>query len=79
MYRACHVIYIIITISTTWYLNQSFSVSHTTDSSYWSPYSSRTHLNMAYGYYYLNESDQMTSIPDITIVYDVYYVNWNSM
>ena len=40
--------YIIITISITCYFNQSLSVFHTTDSSYWSSYFSRTHSNMAY-------------------------------
>ena len=55
MYQASHVIYTIITISTTWYFNQSLSVSHTTGSSYWSPHSSRTHPDMAYGYHYPNE------------------------
>jgi len=47
MYRAYRVSYTIITISTTWYSNQSLSVSHTTGSSYRSPCSSRTHPNMA--------------------------------
>ena len=49
MYQASHVIYTIITISNTWYFNQSLLVSHTTGSSYWSPHSNRTHLDMAYG------------------------------
>jgi len=55
MYRACHVVYTIIIISIVWYFNQSLSVSHTTDSSYRSPYSKRTHPNMTYQYHYPNE------------------------
>ena len=51
----CHVIDTIITISTTWYFNQSLLVSHTTGSSYWSPHSSWTHPDMVYGYHYPNE------------------------
>jgi len=58
-----------ITISTVWYFNQSPPVSHTTGNSYRSPHSGRTHPNMAYGYHDLNESDQITSVPDVTIVY----------
>ena len=54
MYRASHVIYI-ITISTVWCFKQSLPVSHTTGSSYRSPHSKRTHLNMAYRYHDLNE------------------------
>ena len=54
-YQASHVIYTIVAISTTWYFNQSLPVSHTTGSSYWSPNSSRTHPDMAYGYHYPNE------------------------
>jgi len=45
MYRASHVIYTIITISTAWYFNQHLPVSHTTDSAYRSPCSSWTHPN----------------------------------
>jgi len=41
MYRASHVIYTIIAISTAWYFNQSLPVFHITDSSYRSPYSSK--------------------------------------
>jgi len=55
MYIASHDIYTIITIIPTWYFNQSLSMSHTTSSSYRSPYSIRTHPNMAYRYYYPNE------------------------
>ena len=55
MYQACHLIYIIITISTAWYFNQYLPVSYTIGSSYRSPYSSRSHPNMKYGYHYPNE------------------------
>jgi len=42
-------------MSITWYFNQSLTVSHTTDSSYRTPYSSRIHPDMAYGYHYPKE------------------------
>jgi len=62
MYRVSQVIYIIITISTARYFNQSLPVSYTTGSSYRSSYSSRTHPKMAYR--------SLLFIP-------FYYVNWN--
>jgi len=71
MNRALHFIYTIITISITKYFSYSLPVSHTTSNSYWSPYSNRTHSNMAYGYHYLNESDQTTSVPVVIIVYAI--------
>ena len=72
MYQASHVIYTIEAISTTWYFNHSLPVSHTTGSSYIPEPALRTNPSKhGLGYHDPNVSDQITSVPDVTIVYTV--------
>ena len=68
MYRACHVIYTIITISTAWYLINFFQCPIPLAVHTEAPLQTNS-SNMAYEYHYSNKRDQITSIFDVTIVY----------
>ena len=69
--------YTIITISITWYFNQSLPVSHTTGSSYWSRNTSRTHPDMTYGYHYPNKRViQYQAFQSSSLFMSFYFINW---